>query len=275
MQISREKLSQWASEQKLDMIGVADVKWYKDVAPQWNPLSILPTAKSIVVFGREIPRSSFRGVEEGTVFNRVNRYLAPVDAYTLCRRFEDNGILAVPCSPFSQSRWPDGIVFKEGKPAPNVTPDIYLAAQLAGLGEIGLNGLFITPQFGVRQALGLLFTDAEIPADEPFRTGTICDRLHCRACVDACPLHAITLPGRQTPVADMMVETARVQQEKCQFCANGVYADTSCETAPPNRMCAACNRACLAHLEDSGIVKTAFKKPFRRRDAWGFGAFEA
>ena len=274
MKISKETLKSWIAEQKLDLVGVASIDRYAEVEPQWNPKSIMPEAKCVVVFGREIPRSYFRGIEEGTIWARVNRVLAPNDAYCLCRRFEDNGILAVPCSPLSQRRWPDGVVFKEGKPAPNVMPDIRLAAQLAGLGEIAFNGAFLTPQFGARQALGMLFCEAEIEADEPFATGTVCDRKNCKACISGCPVKALSDAGRNIAVGGQQVHIGDFNEAACKFCVNGAYPDTSCADAPPNRLAAACTRACIACLEDGGKVRTNFKSPFRRRAAWGLGNFE-
>ncbi|MBN1556892.1 MAG: hypothetical protein JW951_01955, partial [Lentisphaerae bacterium] len=181
MPISRDRLDAWAAQLGLDMIGVASPEGYRRVAPPWNPLSILPDARSIVVIGKSIPRSYYRGIEEGTLWMRVNRYLPPLIAYKLCRILEDNGCLAVPCALLAPERWPDGAVFKRGKPAPNVAPDVRVAAQLAGLGEIGYHGLLLTPRFGVRQALGLLITDAEIEPDTPFPVGRLCDRDRCRA----------------------------------------------------------------------------------------------
>lgn len=274
MKIAKDTLKQWAAELHLDMIGVADPKHFANVEPQWNPLSILPEAKAVVVFARAIPRSYFRGMEDGTVFMRVNRILAPTDAYALCRRFEDHGVLAVPCSPLAPQRWPDGVPFKDGKVAPNVTPDIRVAAQLAGLGEIGYNGGFLTPQFGVRQALGMLFCEAEIEADEPFQSGLVCDREHCRACVAGCPAQALGASDTTIAVGDQQVAVAQFNENACRFCVNGAYPDTSSASAPPNRLAAACTRACLACLEDGGKIKTAYKSPFRRREAWGYGSFQ-
>ncbi|MFA6929282.1 MAG: hypothetical protein WCT05_03065 [Lentisphaeria bacterium] len=274
MTISREQLDQWAKEQELDLIGVASPAWYRDVEAQWNPLSIMPEAKAIIVFAREIPRSYFRGIEEGKLWMRVNRLLAPADAYSLCRRFEDHASLAVPCSPLAAQRWPDGLPAQAGKVAPNVTPDIYMAAQLAGLGEIAYNGGFITPQFGIRQALGMLFTDADIAADTPFQTGTLCDRDNCQACIKACPNQALTRQTQIRKVGTQEVKVGIYQEKICRFCSNGCYADTSSDKAPPNRLAAACSRACLSHLEDEGIIKTVFRAPFRRRPPWGFANFE-
>lgn len=275
MNISREKLDRWVDSLGLDMVGVASLDGYRDVAPQWNPLSILPGAKSIVVFGRSIPRSYFRGIEEGTLWMRVNRYLPPKPAYYLCRIMEDNGVLAVPCSPLAQERWPDGVVVKEGKPAPNVTPDINCAAQLAGLGETAYNGTFLTPQFGVRQALGMLFAEAEIEPNEPFRSGQLCDRENCRACVEACPAKALSAAPTTRKIGDQTITVGKYVNEKCRFCVNGTFPDTSCDSAPPNRMTAACTRACIACLEDGGRIQTRYKSRFRKREPWGFDIFAA
>ena len=273
MAITREQLNAWARELELDLVGVAAPERFRGVAPQHNPLAIMPEARAIVVFAREIPRSYFRGIEEGTLWMRINRYLSSKPGYYLCRRFEDNGSLAVPCTLLAPERWPDGVAASPDKPAPNVAPDVRVAAQLAGLGEIGFNGAFLTPQFGVRQALGMFITDAPLKADAPFPSGQICDRAACRACVDGCPNGALSAEAVDTQVGDMTVKVGRYTAEACRFCRNGAYPDTSCAAAAPNRLAAACTRACLACLEDGGRVKTAFRQPFRRRAAWGLRNF--
>lgn len=275
MGISREVLETWAESLGLDMVGVASVDHYRDVEPQWNPLSILPEAKSIIVFGKSIPRSYFRGIEEGTLWMRVNRYLPPKPAYYLCRILEDHDHLAVPCSPLAQERWPDGVAVKQGKPAPNVTPDIGVAAQLAGLGEIAYNGAFLTPQFGVRQALGMIFTEAEAAPDTPFASGRLCAREACFECVRACPAQALSCTPTARQVGGQAVTVGSYTKETCAFCVNGAYPDTSLASAPPNRMAAACTRACMACLEDSGEVPTRYRSKFRRHAAWAFDTFEA
>lgn len=273
MDVTRDALGRWAAKLELDMIGVASIDNYRGVEPQWNPLSILPKARSIVVFARSVPRSCYRGIEEGTLWMRVDRYLPPRAAYYLCRIFEDNGHLAVPCSPLAPERWPDGAA-REGRPAPNVTPDIAMAAQLAGLGEIGWNGAFLTPRFGARQALGMLFTEAEIEPDPPFPGGRICRREECLACVKACPAGALSAEHTLRRVGGQSVRVGAFLQEKCRFCVNGAFPDTSLASAPPNRMAAACTRACIACLEDGGAVKTEYRARFRRRPAWALGTFE-
>ena len=68
-----------------------------------------------------------------------------------------------------------------------------LLAQNAGLGWVGKLGLLITPEFGPRQRLSVLFTNIEnLPISEKNPHSyieNVC--LICRECVDGCPGKAI------------------------------------------------------------------------------------
>ena len=66
-------------------------------------------------------------------------------------------------------------------------------AQRAGLGFIGLNNQLILPGRGSYFFLGAVVTTLELPADEPCRLS--CGE--CRACIAACPGHAL---GYDQPV---------------------------------------------------------------------------
>jgi epoxyqueuosine reductase QueG len=68
------------------------------------------------------------------------------------------------------------------------------AAQCAGLGEIGLNRLLITPEYGPRVRLGALITNADLTPDKPLKE-KLCKREKCAACIKACPVGAISTQG--------------------------------------------------------------------------------
>ena len=72
------------------------------------------------------------------------------------------------------------------------------AAAAAGLGEIGANGMLLTPEFGPRQRFSFLLTTAELP-ETPDQTGgkKLCD--HCSKCAEACPMCALTPKGEVYP----------------------------------------------------------------------------
>ncbi len=62
------------------------------------------------------------------------------------------------------------------------------AAWLAGLGEIGWSGLFLSPEFGPRQRLCSLVTDAPLEPSPMYAGAPLCDR--CNLCVKHCPTQA-------------------------------------------------------------------------------------
>ncbi len=63
------------------------------------------------------------------------------------------------------------------------------AAVAAGLGELGWNGLLLTPEYGARQVLACLVTDAPLPPSAPYTGPALCKR--CYTCVRSCPSGAI------------------------------------------------------------------------------------
>ena len=63
----------------------------------------------------------------------------------------------------------------------------------AGLGELGRNGLLITPQFGPRVRLCKVLTNLPLKADMPIDFGVQDYCEECKKCLDNCPVHAISL----------------------------------------------------------------------------------
>lgn len=60
-------------------------------------------------------------------------------------------------------------------------------AVAAGLGWLGRNNLLVTPAFGAQVRLVTVLTDLPVPKTEPLPFS--CNE--CRACIAACPVHAI------------------------------------------------------------------------------------
>jgi len=268
--ITKAKLKEYAARSGIDAFAVAPASRFEALPPQFSPLTIFPEAKSVIICAREIPRGCFRGIEEGTLWQRSSRFIEAIHMYTFARFLEDEGGIAVPSTPMAKERWPEGVKFRSGKVEPNVYPELEYAVIACGLGEIGYCGLVITPQFGIRQSLGLITTDLEIETDEVF-TDHICDRENCSRCIEGCPMGAIDANKPvQHEVCGVKFTTASINRLKCRYCPNGTFPDTTHPDAMPNRLAAACSRACMAHLEESGLIQNNLKTPFRRRKAWGF-----
>lgn len=83
-------------------------------------------------------------------------------------------------------------------PSGNDTAQSIPLAIDAGLGELGRNGLLISPEFGPRQRLCKVLTDLPLEPDQPIDFGMqrFCEK--CRMCAGACPAEAIRWGERTT-----------------------------------------------------------------------------
>jgi reductive dehalogenase len=83
-------------------------------------------------------------------------------------------------------------------PSGNDTAQSIPLAIDAGLGELGRNGLLLSPEYGPRQRICKVLTDLPLVADQPIDFGiqSYCET--CHACASACPVDAILWEDRTT-----------------------------------------------------------------------------
>lgn len=258
----------------IDLIGFASKSRFEQVDAQHNPFSIFPEAKTVIMIGKRICRGSLRGIEEGTNFgdytmfgrNWLEDEFLAIACYDLVRMLEDNGWEACPLFPNPSELGPQGVSVASGRPAPNVYPDFNYAAVACGLGEIGLNGLLLTPKFGSRQRFHMILTDAEIE-ETPLLEERICDG--CGKCAQSCPLGAIdTQNPVEIDVCGKRMKVAAIDYELCRVCKNGACPNRMHASAKPDRIAALCNRSCMCHLDEAKRLENKFENAFRVRDTW-------
>ena len=259
---------------KIDLIGFAGKGRFEGIDPQHNPFSIFPEGNTVIMLGKRICRGALRGVEEGTNFgdyalfgrNWLEDEFLSLACYDLVRVLEDNGWEACPIFPNPSELGPQGVSVAEGRPAPNVYPDFDYAAVACGLGEIGRNGLLLTPEFGSRQRFHMIITDAKIESS-PLFEGHICDA--CGKCAESCPLGAINIDDTvEVDVCGKKMQIASIDYDLCKTCRNGACVNRLAPMAKPDRVAALCNRTCLCHLEEEALLSNKFENSFRQREAW-------
>lgn len=262
----------------IDLIGFAPKERFSGVDERKNPFTVFPEGKTVIMLGKRICRGSLRGVEEGTNFGDYNLFgknwledeFLSLACYNLTCALENEGWEAVPLFPNPSDVAPTGVSVAEGRAEPNVFPDFDYAAVAAGLGEIGLSGMVMTPEYGTRQRFHMIITDAPIPAT-PMLEGSVCDR--CGKCAEICPLRAIDTSRMHTvDVAGKRMTVAHVDTDKCKVCKNGACKNRLNPTSAPDRVAALCGRTCVAHLESTDALINKFETPFRKREAWAIGA---
>ncbi|NLF17125.1 MAG: hypothetical protein GX595_07695 [Lentisphaerae bacterium] len=270
-QLTRDFVA-FAKEKRADLIGIAPIERFDDVPANHHPRSIFPETRSVVVIGKRITRGTLRGVEEGTQFDIYGQYglawlkdrMLAVTTITLATWLEDHRWEACPIQDLDARIPPSGVAVRPDLPAPNVMIDVRQAAVRAGLGEVGLGGEILTPEFGPRQRFQLILTDAAL-TPTPMLTAPVCDR--CGACVQSCPLDAfkgekaLTIAGKTMTVAD-------IDYGACRRCTNGARANGDHAAGLPDRLAAVCMRSCVHHLDEIRAGDAGFEQPFRKRDAW-------
>jgi len=273
----KQIVEQAAKKIGIDLIGFASKKRFEGVDAQHNPFSIFPEGKTVIMLGKRVCRGALRGIEEGTNFGDYNRFgknwledeFLAIACYDLVNVIEDNGWEACPLFPNPSELGPQGVSVADGRPAPNVYPDFDYAAVACGLGEIGLNGIFLSQKFGPRQRFHMIITDAEIE-ETPLFEGTVCDA--CGKCAASCPLGAIDIQNtKEIDICGKKMTVANIDYDICRSCKNGACPNRMASTARPDRMAALCNRTCICHLEEEDTLDNKFENTFRQREAWSVG----
>jgi epoxyqueuosine reductase len=111
----------------------------------------------------------------------------------------------------------------------------------AGLGQLGRNGLLITPEYGPRVRLCKVFTDLPLEPDSPIDFGVTDFCRRCRLCADACEVDAISKEDEPSWEPACRSNNPGVQKwyvdgEKCYeyWCDNGTDCSTCISVCPFN-----------------------------------------
>lgn len=318
MLLTAQEVKQYAKACGADLVGIASMDRFEGAPKQCDPRYINPDAKSMIVLGFRILRGALRGIEEGTFFAAysgmgyagINFVRMPMVIWELSNLLEDAGYEAVPIPnnfPWNNASGLGVVKGREQVPNPEksvpVTPDrpapdvflhLRIAAFCAGLGEIGYSKMFLTPEFGPRQRLGAILTDAELEPDPLYEGPPLCDR--CMACAHECSGECIpTDETVRVTVAGRELEWADIDYERCSRFFCGAAASHNPFMVSPEEEegfnqpggeaghyklapmytygralegASGCIRACMVHLEEQGKLKNTFEKPFRVRKPW-------
>ena len=295
-----------------DAVAIGSIDRWEGCPSQMDPRFIMPKAKSIIAMAFRVNRGSLRGIEEGTFFSNYSSMgyggltyvYIPMTVINLSKIIEDDGWEAIPYGHQSDWRAIGGDGFKHknfsrpvapGKPIPDVMVHLRTAAYLCGLGEIGYSKMLLTPEFGPRNRIGIVITEAEYEPDPQIKPGTLCNR--CMACVKDCPGNCISKTKTvKQKLGEYEVEWGDIDEARCDvyFCGaektrqgeTGSYMEGRTDMKPNfinpffrqnkklynmgQAICGArgCTRACMISLEARGVLKNKFHNKFRTEKPW-------
>ncbi len=187
-----------------------------DVSVENRPRSVWPPVRTVITFGVQMPLpivETTPSVQHRDLYNTCNRILDDL-AFRLVLSLNRQGHAAVPLSRDGYARV-DVLLKKPGAAFAHT-----YAAQYGGLGHVGLNNTILTEEFGPRVRFTSVFTSLQITADRPF-VENLCIR--CGACVDLCPVQALTLSRKDLKNRD--VTLARYDGRRCALWARALTAE--------------------------------------------------
>ncbi len=218
--------------QGADLVGFGLVSHMAGAPEIMQPRRYLPDAHSMIAIGLHINEASCdlieRSVHDGELPASYHSYqlftLAIVNpqldtiAFQGARFLEKQGYRAYPFP----ANMPH--ISKPSAEYPGGPGDISHrhVAVACGLGQIGWHNLLITPQFGTRQKLTTIITNALLEPD-PICEHRLCN--HCFQCARACPTAAIPVdPQEKTTIAirGKPVQYAKIVGWKCRWGCSGM-----------------------------------------------------
>jgi epoxyqueuosine reductase len=276
-----------------DLVGIAPISRFDDAPENLHPRTIFSGTASVIALGCRMLRGALKTIEEGNYWQAYNcdsyQYLNEVLAPHMLRKIvvflEDQGYTSVPVhNPFSSHQ---GRPVRPGGTRPDGLLSLRVVGCAAGLGELGLSKLLLTPQFGPRQRIFCILTDAELEPD-PLLKDAVCDE--CGECVRACPSGAIPAERDVTfRIEDRVFGHGSLDCEKCHVPHIGWdprYSPFLCKDSSPENppayykfldhrfrhhtICGGrgCIRKCMDHLEKTGRIQKQYSTPMVEGKKW-------
>jgi len=258
-----------------DMVGFAPVSRFDTGPEKTHPNTYMPQARSVVVIGIGYPRAI--GDVWGTYkepgrlptpymlfgFAELNWELSRV-GLKVAKILESRGYRSLPIPPsYALSRYR---YWEEMEETGRYLGDLSIkhAALAAGLGTFGWSNIFLTPEYGARQRLIAIITEAPLEAAEVMGSQALCQPDHCGyLCVEACPIGAISKDEAQEFSMDGRIfRYAALDHNRCRWCLDGFTDGSGSRThfdppetiTPDDLAWANANR----HVADRGLYAMSF-----------------
>ena len=216
MSLTTEMIKEVGYKRGADLVGIASIERFEQAPEIYHPKRFLPNVRSVIMVGNRVLRGLTYSLYNNIAYlpydlfghgwlSNVKINMAAID---LARYIEDQGYFAVPLpwpctegriesllkkkppypAPYNRS----GSIMKDGWPGESYIAFKH-AAVAAGLGEIGWNRLLLTPEFGPRQRLDAIITNAPLKPDPLKKPQVMCDPEDCGfRCVKECPANLLS-----------------------------------------------------------------------------------
>ncbi len=232
------EIKAFARAKGADLVGIASMDRYKNAPLHMSPRGHLPQAQALIVAAIHHPDAIIELCGEPTpqdigsysIQYTMNQRLDYI-SYWVGKFLEERGFIAIstPASNIWRYRPYKG---REGEFLPDLS-QIH-AAVCAGLGEIGWSGLFLSPEYGPRQRMVSIITDAPLEPTPMYDGPSLCDR--CLECVKACPTQAFTKETKGASLVEIGGKTFRYCNKNKWRCAWAEHFDINLSLPVPDEI---------------------------------------
>ena len=185
-------IKEYAYQLGADLVGIANIERFEGAPIKMSPQGILPGARSVIVCAVHHPDAAIE--LDGEVHPQemgpyriqyIMNDKLDVLSFKIARMLDDMGYRTVPIASSNIWRY-RGYKEMDAVFAPDMS-HIY-SGVCAGLGELGWNGLCITPEYGARNRFISIITEAELTPTPLYNGPKLCDL--CGECIRKCPTNA-------------------------------------------------------------------------------------
>ncbi|MBI4979884.1 MAG: hypothetical protein HZC28_20560 [Spirochaetes bacterium] len=181
-----DEIKQFARTEGADLVGIAPISRYEGAPHMLRPQAHLPEAKAVIVMAVHHPDASVEWAgEPNPNFSGPFQIgmIAKLDTIALrvSRFIELKGHTTMPlsCTFYWRHRPYKDIPYAQAASFSHMN-----AFVAAGLGEYGWHGMVMSPEYGPRQRIISVITDAPLAADPLYNAEPLCDR--CNLCEKKC-----------------------------------------------------------------------------------------
>ncbi len=275
MDLLSEEIRSLALKNGADLVGFAPVERFGTGPEKTRPDYYLPRAKSVVSLAIAYPRSIGQAwgtyAEKGALpgpymwfgFAYLNYELSHV-ALKVAMVLESHGYSSLPIPPshtLVQYRY-----FEKFDQWGRYLGDFSHkhAALAAGLGAFGWSNLFLTSEYGARQRLISIITEAELEHRALMESHEVCKPDTCGfACVETCPIGALSRNESQEFTMDSQTYSyGQLNHFHCRWCLDGFTEGSGSRThiEPPEKFQQAdfAKAAAKRAIPDKGLYLMGF-----------------
>jgi len=215
-----------------DLVGFGSVAHMEGAPEIMQPRRYLPDARSLISIALHINESSCDLIERSVRDSELPASYHSYQLFTLAIVNPQLDTIAFQGARFLEKQGYRAYPFPANMPHITKPSEVYPGgpgdishrhvAVACGLGEIGWHNLLITPQFGTRQKLTTIVTNAPLVPD-PVCEDQLCN--HCFQCARACPTTAIPVDTKEkatVTIRGKRAQYAKIVGWKCRWGCSGM-----------------------------------------------------